>query len=278
MKILSFDTVMKGCSVAVVDAKNRNYLFSKQTEMERGQAEILVPMIEGIIEEFGITFQDLDIISTTIGPGSFTGVRVGLATAKAMGMALDIPVVGVTSFEAIVEAVIKEDILKLDDSYNLMDEAHSEFLYPLMQSSNYIIDSEAKILVALDTKRSDFYVQTFSADGNPETEATTINPNEVCDVVPDGVPFIIAGDVTNSFIKCMGLDVSTIHGHGCKKLITISSASPFPNPFIVGHLGYYKYIKYLEQSANYGNAPTKYPAPSPLYIRPPDAKLPTKCK
>lgn len=278
MKVLSFDSVMKECSAAIVDTAARNYLFSKQTEIERGQAEILVPMIKELIEEFGITFQDLDIISATIGPGSFTGVRVGLATAKAMGMALDIPVVGVTSFEAIVEAVIKEDILRLSDSYNFMDEGHAEFLYPLRQSPNYIIDSETKILVALDTKRSDFYVQIFSANGTAKTDAMTINPDEVNDIVPDGVPFIIAGDTTNNFLKCMGLDISTIHGQECKKLITISRASPFPNPFIVGHLGYYKYIKYLKQSANYGNAPTKYPAPSPLYIRPPDAKLPSKCK
>ncbi len=114
MKILAFDVSITGCAVAIFDGENgfwnKNFL-----ETDRGQAEMLIPMIEDIIQKAGWTMQDLNRIAITQGPGSFTGVRIGLATARSLGLALDIPVFGMSTLE-LIRAEHEPDMLVLVDT------------------------------------------------------------------------------------------------------------------------------------------------------------------
>lgn len=109
MKILAFDTAMAACSVAVVEADRGDYvlLAEHQEARPRGHAEVLVPLIGEVMERAGTTFAGLDRIAVTTGPGTFTGVRIGIATARGLALASGVPLVGVTTLEAIAADAVE---------------------------------------------------------------------------------------------------------------------------------------------------------------------------
>ena len=76
--------------------------------MERGHAEALAPLVERLMSGVEGGFASLDRIAVTAGPGSFTGIRIGLAMARAMGLALNIPVVGVSTLVAFAGPLLVE--------------------------------------------------------------------------------------------------------------------------------------------------------------------------
>lgn len=95
--------------------------------MERGQAEALIPMVQSVMKRANVDFSDLSCIAVSTGPGSFTGVRVGLAAADGLAMAANLPEVGVSLLEAVA----------------------------------FSADFAGKLCVVLETKRDDFYAQLF---------------------------------------------------------------------------------------------------------------------
>lgn len=103
MILLALDTCLDACSVAVwADGR---VLAAGSEPMRRGHQERLAVMVEATMAQAGTAFTALDRIGVTIGPGSFTGLRVGLAFAKGLGLALDRPVVGVGVLEALARDV-----------------------------------------------------------------------------------------------------------------------------------------------------------------------------
>ncbi|HLA03033.1 MAG TPA: tRNA (adenosine(37)-N6)-threonylcarbamoyltransferase complex dimerization subunit type 1 TsaB [Aestuariivirga sp.] len=101
MLILALDTSMAACSVCVYDADKSLVIGANQQFMERGQAEALAPMVQDTMKTAGVGFADLSRIAVTTGPGTFTGVRIGLAMARGLGVALSIPITGINSLAAI---------------------------------------------------------------------------------------------------------------------------------------------------------------------------------
>jgi len=101
MKILSLDTAMAACSAAVIDSDGGLPLAAAFAAMERGHAEALPPMVAEVIRQAGLGFSQIDRIAVTTGPGTFTGVRIGLAFARGLGLARGIPVIGIDSLSAI---------------------------------------------------------------------------------------------------------------------------------------------------------------------------------
>ena len=105
MKLLALDSSAAACSVALWDDREEKtgspIVAHRGKYMERGQSEALIPLVDSVMEETGWIFSDLDRLGVTVGPGSFTGVRVGLAAARGLALAGRLPLVGVTSFEAI---------------------------------------------------------------------------------------------------------------------------------------------------------------------------------
>jgi tRNA threonylcarbamoyladenosine biosynthesis protein TsaB len=98
MIILAIDTALETCSAALLDGER--VLAARSEAMARGHQERLAPLVAELMAEAGIGFDQLDRIGVTVGPGSFTGLRVGLAFAKGLGVALDRPVVGVGTLAA----------------------------------------------------------------------------------------------------------------------------------------------------------------------------------
>src|SRR5512134_3936204 len=132
MRILAMDTSAGACSVALRDDRG---VIERLEEMQRGHAEALMPMIVSLMRAVGCEFRELGLVAVTVGPGAFTGLRVGLAAARGIALATDVPCIGVTTLEAIAAAV------------------------PPRERDGRIV------LVVLETKRGDFYAQAFSAEG-----------------------------------------------------------------------------------------------------------------
>jgi tRNA A37 threonylcarbamoyladenosine modification protein TsaB len=76
-------------------------LVTRAEEMGRGQAERLIPLLEEVLAEGGVTWRDLARIGVGIGPGNFTGIRISVAAARGLALALEIPAIGVSTFDAI---------------------------------------------------------------------------------------------------------------------------------------------------------------------------------
>ena len=99
--LLAFDTSMAACSAAVYDAAQNRVLAARFAVMERGHADALAPMIKAVMDEAGIAFSRLDRIGVTRGPGTFTGVRTGIAMARGLALALDRRIAAIDTLIAI---------------------------------------------------------------------------------------------------------------------------------------------------------------------------------
>jgi tRNA threonylcarbamoyladenosine biosynthesis protein TsaB len=97
--VLALDTALDACSVAIVGHGQTCAHLSEA--MSRGQAERVAPMVRAAAEAAGLELPQIDRIVVTVGPGSFTGVRVGLAFARGLALALRKPCVGVSTLEAL---------------------------------------------------------------------------------------------------------------------------------------------------------------------------------
>ncbi len=97
--VLGFDTSAAHCAAALLSGDGVR--AEKAEEMGRGQAERLMPLLEEVLAAGGAGWADLDRIGVGIGPGNFTGIRISVSAARGLALALDIPAVGVSSFDAI---------------------------------------------------------------------------------------------------------------------------------------------------------------------------------
>lgn len=109
MIILAIDTALDACSAAVLDTNSGNTIAIESQAMQRGHAEALMPLIARVMKESGIGFAGLDRIAVTTGPGSFTGLRVGLSAARGLALSAEKPVVGLSTLAAFAAPVVAEN-------------------------------------------------------------------------------------------------------------------------------------------------------------------------
>jgi tRNA threonylcarbamoyladenosine biosynthesis protein TsaB len=108
MLILAIDTALDACAAAVLDTDTPGLRATESQPMSRGHAEALMPMLERVMIAAALPFTALDRVVTTVGPGSFTGLRVGISAARGLGLAADKPVVGVTTLSAFAAPFLSE--------------------------------------------------------------------------------------------------------------------------------------------------------------------------
>jgi tRNA threonylcarbamoyladenosine biosynthesis protein TsaB len=134
-------------------------------EMLHGQAEALLPMVEAAMREAGLAPAAIDCVAVTTGPGSFTGIRVGIAAARGIALARDLPLIGVSSFIA--------------------------------AAATAVIPADAVLLVALESRRADLYVQFFDPAGPALSEPAAVLPEALAVTVAVAAevrPLTIVGD------------------------------------------------------------------------------------
>ncbi len=224
MNILSFDSSAAACSVAL---SNITEIFACDfKKMSRGQAEYLMPMIKKTLMKSGLRPCDIDMVAVTIGPGAFTGIRIGLASANAFGLALNIPVVGITTTRAVAMA---------QDNPQGKD-----------------------ILVAIDSKRADIYMEILSPNGISKMQPKLLSLDDIVKFIANDSDLLICGDAIPRLLPILAAaEINYIHAW---------QENIFPDPAVIAKLATEDFIKY--------GAMAFENKPKPLYIRPPDASLP----
>ena len=109
MRILAIDTALEACSAAVLDTGQGGDAVQESQAMVRGHAEALMPLIKRVMEHAGLAFSTLDRVAVTTGPGSFTGLRVGIAAARGIALAASRPAVGLSTLAAYATPFIAAD-------------------------------------------------------------------------------------------------------------------------------------------------------------------------
>ncbi len=196
MRILAFDTTTSACSVAIwLDGKT---IGSYHDAMVHGQAEALIPAIEQTMTDADTSYDDLDRIAVTIGPGSFTGVRVGLATARGIGVATGLPIVGVLTTDVI--ATEAAEIFK------------------------------SSVAVAIDARRAEVYLHCFDSQGSAQTKPVCLLPEAAANIVGDGT-WVLAGDGAERVMPHCGPSVTqgTPSLANAVVLARIAAARPIPD-------------------------------------------------
>ena len=106
MRILAIDTALGASSVALLDTETNVILAEETQEMARGHAEAIVPMVARVVVAAGLNFQSIDRFGVVVGPGSFTGIRIGIAAARGFALAHRKPSVGVSCLSAFAAPLV----------------------------------------------------------------------------------------------------------------------------------------------------------------------------
>ncbi len=106
MLVLAIDTALEACSAAIFDSDQETIIAADTEIMARGHAEASMPLVERVMREAGLDFFALDRVAVTVGPGSFTGLRVGIAAARGIALAAKTEVVGITTLAALAAPYI----------------------------------------------------------------------------------------------------------------------------------------------------------------------------
>ncbi|HEY2185151.1 MAG TPA: tRNA (adenosine(37)-N6)-threonylcarbamoyltransferase complex dimerization subunit type 1 TsaB [Xanthobacteraceae bacterium] len=109
MRVLAIDTALDVCSAAVLDTVGGGITASETLTMARGHAETLLPVVARTMDQAGIEFAELDRIVVTTGPGSYTGLRVGISAARGIALASGKPVIGLSTLAGLAAPLIAED-------------------------------------------------------------------------------------------------------------------------------------------------------------------------
>jgi tRNA threonylcarbamoyladenosine biosynthesis protein TsaB len=221
VSVLGFDCAGHACSAALL---REDELVARRFErMSRGHAEALIPMIAAVLDQAGLAVEALDLIAVTTGPGAFTGLRIGLAAARALALASDVPLIGISNFAAVAAAVVEKE------------------------------RAGRSLVVALDSKRREFYLQRFAEDA-PQGDGALVAPEDAAHWVPPG-KLLLAGDAAPALARALGAerDAALAEGAG------LADAAE------VARLGAAQWRPGLRPAP-----------PQPLYLREPDTTLPRK--
>lgn len=191
MTVLALDTCLAACSAAVLQPEGGKTPCARIAPMERGHAEALFPMIEAVMKEARVAFSDLTRIAVTTGPGTFTGVRVGIAAARGLALACGAPVVGTTSLHVMAKAALAA-------------------LSGQPQGGKGVV-------IAHDARRGEVYVQCFGLDGMPLSEALIATPQE-------------AARLCEGFALVAGSGAALVAPEAGRMGLAISAAMPYLLP------------------------------------------------
>jgi len=145
--VLALDTALASCSVCLFDSARDKVIASESVLLGRGHAEALLPMLERIIAKLDGGWNKVERIGVVVGPGSFTGLRVGVAAARAAALAIGCPAVGISTLAALAAPLVA-------------------------------VSEGAVIGAAIDARHGNLFFQLFSAEGGPFGDPAALSVEE----------------------------------------------------------------------------------------------------
>jgi tRNA threonylcarbamoyl adenosine modification protein YeaZ len=161
MRILAIDTALPAVSACVLDHDAEEPVASESIAMERGHAEAIMPLIERVMSKVEGGFSSIDRVAIAVGPGSFTGIRIGLAAGQAIALACKAEVVGVSTLAALAAPLILEE-------------------------------HEGVVAAAIDARHGKVYVAAFGPDGRALLTPRRDGAHEALRALGDG-PLLLIG-------------------------------------------------------------------------------------
>lgn len=203
MRLLAIDTALDACSVAVLDGEGASARLTEASEvLRRGHAERLMGMIGEVTAEASIAFSELDRVVVTVGPGSFTGLRVGLSAARGIALVVHVPAVGVSTLAALAARARRESAPER---------------------------SGAAIWATIAGRGADVYIQGFSADGTPCDAARAVAAAALGDELPEGACLAGSGAEKIAAATQRG-DLAVLHAHGWPAIADVARLGALADP------------------------------------------------
>jgi tRNA threonylcarbamoyl adenosine modification protein YeaZ len=159
MRVLAIDTALEACAAAVLDTE-QGKVASESQPMVRGHAEALLPLVQRVMQQADMAFSALDRVAVTTGPGSFTGLRVGISAARGIALAAGKPALGVTTLAAYAALLIAQD-------------------------------DQTTVAVAIDARHEHVYLQVFGKGGRTLVAPRIIGVGEAARMAAHGPTRII---------------------------------------------------------------------------------------
>ncbi|MEZ2130910.1 MULTISPECIES: tRNA (adenosine(37)-N6)-threonylcarbamoyltransferase complex dimerization subunit type 1 TsaB [unclassified Sinorhizobium] len=144
MIVLALDTAGVDCAAAVYDSDSDSVLGEVTETIGKGHAEHLMAVVDGALAKAGVALNAVGRIAVTVGPGSFTGIRVGVAAARGFALSLSVPAVGVTTLQVLAAAAQRQK-------------------------------PQIPVLAAMDAKRGEIYLQSFDSNGHARDEPRAVS-------------------------------------------------------------------------------------------------------
>ena len=239
MKILAIDTSSKRCSVTILE--DSNVLINLYNDDEKTHSVKLMPMVDEAFKQTELILDDINLLACSIGPGSFTGVRIGIATIKAFADVKNIPVVGVTSLESL--------------AYNVKDLANSSLICSLIDAKNenvycglyYFKEGKCNTITifaeSLKTTISTIKEKISEISNISNLDNNSIEPNKLNNI-------IFVGDASKAYRDTISLNFANAK--------FASDEENLQNGISIAQAGLQKYI-----NGEYGDSSSI----SPIYLR-----------
>ncbi len=229
MNVLAIDTCFSFCSVGASagGAAGGARVCCQSLRLDTGHAEALMPMVERVMRDIGLAFGEIDRIVVTRGPGTFTGVRTGIAAARGLALATGAPIVAVSSLWAMAGGVLDQRGV----------ETHPDDV----------------VIATADARKGQVYAQAIDAHVRELNEPAVLAPHEAVEAFP-GRRLVVAGS---------GAGLVEAAARACGREIVLHCANGDATLTGVPDVAFL-----LRAAAD--RPPTE--RPTPLYLRPPDAK------
>jgi tRNA threonylcarbamoyladenosine biosynthesis protein TsaB len=178
MKVLAIDTAAEWCAACLLDAATGRELGRAARDIGTGHAEALMDVIAAALDAAGAAYRDVGAIAVSVGPGSFTGVRIGVATARGLALALKVPATGVTTLAALAFEAAPQ------------------------------VGGRA-VLAVLDAKRGEFYAGLYGADGALRAAPAILDLAAAAALAGPANP-VLAGSGAATVAAAAGLDPGAV--------------------------------------------------------------------
>lgn len=200
MKILALDTASSWCAAAIYDSGTDTVLAEVSEDIGKGHAEVLMDYIGRVMTQSGLAMTALDRVVVNVGPGSFTGVRIGVSAARGFALALECPAIGISAFDALASEVA-------------------------------ISHPGKPVLVLLEAHRGEIYAQGFDAEVLAVTSPMVLPRDEALALIQQqSSETVLAGSAANALNEVLAGTFSTARVEPTARIGTYAKLAELREP------------------------------------------------